>query len=133
MWDRLITVKQHRETRLRNDIAHAQKEIEDLQEHIKQVDAQRVSVIQTWQARCEEQSVQQEEELQAFRRELSGYASDEIRLKKERIQLRTQLLGLKQRIYEWNKQLRQCLVKQEKLRLLRDEMGDTHAISSEYR
>lgn len=129
MWDRLITIKQHRETRLRRDISATQQEIHLLVEQVEQLQAQRTEVLRTWQERSQEQSIRSEEELGDFRRELSGYASEEIRLKKERLRLRTQVVGLKQRIYEWNIQLRQCLMKQEKLRLLRDEMGDSHAIS----
>ncbi len=130
MWDRLITIKKHRETRLRRDISQTQEEIRHLVEQVAQLEAQRVEVVRTWRARSQEESVRREEELNDFRRELSGYASEDIRLKKERMRVRTHILGLKQRIHEWNIELRQCLIKQEKLRLLQDEMGDSHVISS---
>ncbi len=118
MWTNLIAIKRHREERLRAEMQRVKTQIDELNAAREKLDEQRVQVIEQWQELSAQTSVRRADEVDELLQELSHYNLTASNFEQESKQLEDQIEGLRQQLEERNTLLRQCVAKQEKLKLI---------------
>src|SRR3954470_12866314 len=118
IWARLIAVKHYREGRLRAEISRLKAQLLEVNGALEEIDRQRIEGIRQWRARSEQTFVHNTEGLRKLRREFGNcYFADQKR-QQEKKRLQGKRTTLQQQGISLNTILRQCIVKQEKLRLI---------------
>lgn len=118
MWSKLIAVKRRREERLRIAIHQVEMHMSELKTARAKLDEQRLQVMQQWQALSAQTSVRRPDGVAELLQELSHYNLTAANLEQEDQRLSEQVEGLQQQLKEHNTLLRQCIAKQEKLKLI---------------
>jgi len=118
MWANLIAVKRHREERLRAAIQRTEAQISEVKAERARLAEQRLQVIEQWQALSAQTSVRRPDEVEELLQELSQHNLNALRLGQEIKQRDAQIESLRQHLGEHNALLRQCIAKQEKLKLI---------------
>ncbi|BBO59080.1 hypothetical protein [Mycoavidus sp. B2-EB] len=118
MWSKLIAVKRRREERLRIAIHQVEAQVSELKTARAKLDEQRLQVMQQWQALSAQSSVRRSDGVEELLQELSHYNLTALNFEQESQQLGAQIEDLQQQLKEHNILLRQCIAKQEKLKLI---------------
>ncbi|BBE08351.1 MAG: hypothetical protein ON057_000649 [Glomeribacter sp. 1016415] len=118
MWSKLIAVKRRREERLRIAIHQVEMQMSELKTARAKLDEQRLKVMQQWQALSAQTSVRRPNGIEELLQELSHYNLTATNFEQESRQLDEKIEGLQQQLKEHNTLLRQCIAKQEKLKLI---------------
>lgn len=118
IWSRLSALKRYREARLRSEISRLKSQLAELDTAAGKVIAQRAQTLEQWRARSGQTYVRKTDGLHALRREFSACYLSDLRLQKESERLQAEHAALQQKLAALNSALHQCIVKQEKLRLI---------------